>query len=552
MLPASISPLPGRPACPFVSRRRFLKIGGLAATGLLLPRYLLARKEDLLRISIFHTTDLHAHILPTESYEGVGNLGGFARIARQLRRWKTRYPHHLLLDGGDLYQGTPLGHATEGEIMIRCLNHLDYDGWVAGNHEFDWGIDPFRRAVNGSSMPVMAANVRIDGHEPQPEGDPNNGFSNLRPCMVKEVAGVRVGVVGLITTGMPQWFPPELTRGFTFLDPLAPTRNALRWLREEGRCDLVVLVCHMGIRRQRIQDDHANHVVALTREFPEISAVIGAHTHQDIPHETVNGIPYTQASYHGIHLGRLDFFLDPETRRLLHVEPITERMHPAIGEDAAVLALVAPELEAVQTQLDRVIGTLAHPLRSTRSAPGKPSDLELFTGQYLMERLEHHGHAVDAIYHGTFLRGETIPSGPLTIRDMWRIMPFENYLVLADLLPAQLEILFNENLAGGGHRSLMGLAVHTRGEGNRARVADIRRPDGAPIGAEERITVAVNSYDSASGGNRLPMLRELFARQDVNRRILPYQTRVLLTEYIETHGRVALRQPSVTPAPASP
>ena len=170
-----------------------------------------------------------------------------------------------------------------------------------------------------------------------------------------------------------------------------------------------------------------------------------------------------------------------------------------------------------------------------------------------MERLEHHGHAVDAIYHGTFLRGETIPSGPLTIRDMWRIMPFENYLVLADLLPAQLEILFNENLAGGGHRSLMGLAVHTRGEGNRARVADIRRPDGAPIGAEERITVAVNSYDSASGGeppspcsvNSLPGKMSIGGSS-------PYQTRVLLTEYIETHGRVALRQPSVTPAPASP
>lgn len=531
----------GTLAAPFISRRRFLTLGALTAPGLLLPRYLFGRKEDLLRISVFHTTDLHAHILPTESYEGVGNLGGFARVARQLRRWKTRYPNHLLVDGGDLYQGTPLGHATEGEIMIRCLNHLDYDGWVAGNHEFDWGIDPFRRAVEGSAMPVLAANVRIDGRAPLPEGDPGNGFANLRPCMIKEVAGVRVGVVGLITTGMPQWFPPELTRRFDFPDPIEPTRQALQWLRKEGRCDLVVLVCHMGIRRERIRDDHANHVVALTREFPEINAVIGAHTHRDIPHETVNGIPYTQASYHGIHLGRLDFFLDPDTRQLLHVEPVTERMHPAIGEDAAVLALVAPELEAVQAELDRIVGTLEQPLGSTKPAPGEPSELEHFTGQYLLDRLAHHGHPVDAVYHGTFLRGETIPAGPLTLRDMWHIMPFENYVVLADLLPNQVEALFNENLAGGGHRSLLGLSVRVRGQGNRARVEDIRRPDGSPLDPKERLTIAINSYDSASGGNRLPVLRDLFAGADVNRRLLPYQTRVLLTEYIEARGSVRLR-----------
>ncbi|MCD8482345.1 MAG: metallophosphoesterase [Verrucomicrobia bacterium] len=373
-----------------------------------------------------------------------------------------------------MYQGTALGHATEGDVMIRCVNHLGYDAWVAGNHEFDWGIEPFQRAVERSQMPVLAANLRMFGQDPLPYGEAGNGFNNLRPCTIKEVAGIRIGIVGLITTGMFNWFPRDLLRGLEVSDPIAPTRAALRWLREEGRCDAVLLACHMGIRPGRHTDDHANHVVALTREFPELIAVIGAHSHQIIAHETVNNVPYTQASYHGIHAGHLELIFDAETHKLMSVSPKLALMDASIEQDASVLALVGDDLSAIESELDREVGVLTQTLEIAKPAPGRASELELFIHQFMAERLAYYGYAVDAVFHGLLFQREPIQSGSKTIRDMWTIIPFENYIVLADLSPEEILAVVNEDLSRGGTRSLMGLTVDFERQGERFKAVGVR------------------------------------------------------------------------------
>ena len=183
------------------------RLVGWRRPGLLLPRYLLARKKRTCCASpSFTRTDLHAHILPpTESYEGCGQTSvGFARIARQLRRWKTRYPPPPSFLMAEISIREHLWVTPpRGEIMIRCLKPPRLR-WLGGRQS--------RVRLGHRSLPAGRqrifhagdgrANVRIDGHEPQPEGDPKTTvFSNLRPCMVKEVAGVRVGVVGLIYHG---------------------------------------------------------------------------------------------------------------------------------------------------------------------------------------------------------------------------------------------------------------------------------------------------------------------------------------------------------------
>ena len=133
------------------NRRKFL---GGAAAWLALPAS--ARSgRSLKTISLFHTTDLHGHILPTVSYEGIENLGGLARCATQIRRWRATCPDHLLFDIGDVYQGTMEGYQTKGGVMIDCFNKMNYDGWVLGNHEFDWGLDVVDAAVKRSTMPVV-------------------------------------------------------------------------------------------------------------------------------------------------------------------------------------------------------------------------------------------------------------------------------------------------------------------------------------------------------------------------------------------------------------
>ena len=121
-----------------VSRRRFLAAGGALLGATLTGRAAAERRGKT--ISIFHTTDLHGHIVPTQNYDGLGDVGGFARCATQIRRWRKEFPDSLLVDVGDVYQGTPVGLNTGGLVMIELFNKLGYDAWALGNHDFDLGL----------------------------------------------------------------------------------------------------------------------------------------------------------------------------------------------------------------------------------------------------------------------------------------------------------------------------------------------------------------------------------------------------------------------------
>ena len=121
------------------------------------------RPRTAMTISLFNTTDLHGHILPTKSYEGVENLGGFARCVTQIKQWRAEQPHSILLDIGDVYQGTPESRASDGQLLINLFNKLNYDAWVIGNHEFDWGFGTVVKSITASAMPVLASNARVEG-----------------------------------------------------------------------------------------------------------------------------------------------------------------------------------------------------------------------------------------------------------------------------------------------------------------------------------------------------------------------------------------------------
>ena len=149
------------------TRRAFLKTVGGASLFCATPSIARAastlNSDDTVQISILHTTDLHGHILPTTDYAGTPDLGGFARCTTQIRRWRRQNRNSILIDAGDVYQGTDVSLRTNGALMIDLFNCLNYDAWIVGNHEFDWGLDTFARALAKSEMSALAANMLIEG-----------------------------------------------------------------------------------------------------------------------------------------------------------------------------------------------------------------------------------------------------------------------------------------------------------------------------------------------------------------------------------------------------
>jgi 2',3'-cyclic-nucleotide 2'-phosphodiesterase/3'-nucleotidase len=519
---------------PAFSRRRFLRALGQGALLAALPRQLLADQGDAVTVSILHTTDLHGHILPTVDYADRPDLGGLARCITHIRQWRRANPNSVLLDIGDVYQGTEAGLRSRGAAMIRCLNALAYDAWVVGNHEFDWGMETFADAVKLSSMPVLSGNALIEGRSVGTIHDDANPFSRLKPYLLKEVAGFRVAFVGLTTPGLASWLPPENLKGFESLDPVESLRKILREVATL-KPDAILLAGHMGLTRQ---DDYANRIGALTREFPQLVACIGGHTHQNHSSELVNNVLYTQADHYGIYVGKVDLTFDPGTHRLLRREAVTVPMDHQIALDPLVLSLTRAELDGADQVLTQKIGELAEPF-AVISAFGQPSDVERLIGSAMMATLRKQGLEIDAVVHGLFDDKHPFLPGAKTVADTWTLLPYENQIVTIELSRADFFALAQDcGSTTRDFRNVMGVRIIGSSQSSRFQVQDIRTAEGSPLPVKPFYRIALNSYDSQSAGQRFLTVAKLVARPSVRRILHPIQIRDALIDFFVTRQKV--------------
>ena len=517
------------------SRRAFLKT--IAGTSLYCATPAIARDwdgaaTDLVQISILHTTDLHGHILPTTDYAGNPNLGGFARCATQIRRWRRQNSNSILIDVGDVYQGTDVSLRTNGELMIDLFNYFKFDAWIVGNHEFDWGVDTFTNSLRRSEMPVLAANMSIEGKPSGTVSDPQDPCAKLRPYILKEFGGIKVAVIGVTTPGMPFWFRPEFIRGFDFEHSVEPVRRAIASAKDNG-ADAIVVAGHMGLKSRSGGDDFANNVVALTSEFSEVAVFIAGHTHQLISSRQSNGVLLTQADHFGIHVGRADLTFERASKKLLHCESRCELMDRRIRPNHVVLSRAKPFLEQSAAELAEAIGTLAETLRF-RGRPGEPSEVEEFIGTAIIEEMQQRNVRVDGALHGVFDEKD-FSAGPKTVNDIWQLMPFENYIVTTALTSEEITAVMEEVFASREPRNLLGFEIQTEGTRYGRRITDLRLAKGRPLERGQRYPIAFNSFDSRSGGHHFMKLRALLETPATNCTFHPVLTRDAMLGYFRRH-----------------
>ena len=518
------------------TRRDFLKLVGRAGLVSAVPTLASAAaalESDTVCISILHTTDLHGHILPTSDYDGNPDRGGMARCVTQIRRWQQENPNSLLIDVGDVYQGTDVSLRSKGELMIDLFNHVNYDAWIIGNHEFDWGTETFVQTLQRSTMPVLAANTVLEGRPAGEFSDAKHPFAKVQPFILKDIAGIKLAIIGVTTPGMTFWLRPEFTRGIEFQYPIEPVRRAIARANSEG-ANAIVLSGHMGLKTRSGGDDFANTVMALTSEFPEGAVFIAGHTHQAVPSRLTNSVLFTQADHFGIHVGRVDLLFDRRSKKLLHREAICEVMDNRFRFDHVIVSRAKSLLAESDAALAQPIGKLAETLRG-RSRPGMPSAVERLIGEAIMEALRERSVPVAGVMHGTFNDKADLVAGPKSVNDIWNLLPYENYIVTAELTPEETKTVMEEVFTSHEKRNLLGFEVKTEGRGYDCRIVSMTLADGRPLDRSEKYVIAFNSFDSRSGGHHFMKLRALLETPSANSTLHPIQTRDALIDYFQRH-----------------
>ena len=362
-----------------------------------------------LKIRVYHTNDVHGWIMPRPDKFQTGRMiGGAAALASFVSR---ETGPKLVLDGGDWWQGTPEGSLTKGAAVAEVFNAIGYDAVVIGNHEYDAGGDALRALIASLKMPVLSANTY---------GADGKLVPWVQASIVKEVAGVKIGIFGLTTSNMRRLAFPKNIAGLDFRREVDAAREQVKALQKKG-ATVIIAVTHVGLENenQKFEGDQT-----LAREVPGIDLIVGGHSHTFLnrPIRGDNGTLITQAGSYLVKAGRATLEIDPATKRVVaSSDELVDLWPDRVGEDPVVKAIVAKHTDAVGKVFETVIATAPAPM-------GREADKESALGDWMSDCYRESLATDLALQNGGGIRAE-LPAGPVTLRSVFNVMPFDNSLV---------------------------------------------------------------------------------------------------------------------------
>src|SRR5215475_2708423 len=393
---------------------------------------------DRIQITILGTTDLHGNIDPVDYYTNKPDNRGIAKIATLIKRIRKEEPNVVLIDSGDTIQGSPLEsyHGRKNnkppDPMMLVMNSLNYDSMTVGNHEYNFGLKVLEKARSEAKFPWLSANT-YDKATNQP---------HYKPYIVKEVAGVKIGVLGLTTPGVPNWDNPPNYAGLEFHEPVAEARKWVSILREQEKVDVVVIAMHMGLgedlRTGEVslgQVPHENEAIAIAKEVPGVDVIFMGHTHRDVPSVYINGVLLTQANYWGRQLARADLYLQKAGTgwrmyaKSARTIPADDRVEP----DPEIVKLAEPYDQETQGWLSRVIGQ--SPEEST-AREARFRDTAILD---LIQKVQLGAGKADVSMVASFNDQAHIAKGPVSVRDIAGLYVYENTLAVLEVTGQQLK-----------------------------------------------------------------------------------------------------------------
>jgi 2',3'-cyclic-nucleotide 2'-phosphodiesterase (5'-nucleotidase family) len=484
----------------------------ILAAGLWL--FSLAYAEDL-RLDIMFSNDVHGGIdraqatfMNPEFPPQLGGGGSAATLIKQIRSLKTGTRDNLLLDAGDFFQGRPVGTVTQGRAVMEYMNAIGYDAMTIGNHEFDIMQKDLIETLKLAKFPILTCNV-IDTNT-------NEIPSYARPYLVIQRLGVKIGIVGFTTTDTEKMSFPEHIKNIKFLPEKEPVAKYVKILREKEKVDLVIVLGHAGLpydiestylsrydaKGNPLSDERyavwGYDAQEIAREVEGIDLFIGGHMHRGVPKpwvDPVTGTMVIQGYAYGSNLGWITLKIDAATKTISGYESPAVREGSMITlfedqfiPDEEIGTMIGDQVAIAEKGMDEIVGSAGVYLSRTNV------DAQSLMGNTIVDAMRDEVGADFAFMNLGGVRSD-IKSGPVTYRNVFDVMPFDNMVVSFKCSGEFLRRVIETRVEGGRHGMIVsgGKVVYSKKQKNFERVTSLQIA-GKPWDPKKIYTVATTDF----------------------------------------------------------
>lgn len=445
------------------------------------------RDEGRIHVVVLHTNDVHGQVLPRKATwlkrDPAPMVGGLPRVAAYVNSVKRAAEQNgeivFVVDAGDWFQGTPEGLLDDGLTFVRALGLVGYDALCVGNHDFDHGIPNLVSILKDTKIPAIAANLD-DKKTSKP-------VEWVAPWRIVERGGIRIAFVGLVTPLTPEISHPD-TRTLDFVEPSKAFARAHGQLA--GKADWIVPVTHLGVDADK----------QLAKAWPELALIVGGHSHTFLKEGAREGSTLiVQSGSKVSSVGRVDVWFDKATKKVvesksklidLEAEPDPKFASHALDD------LCASLVARTEVRMKEVVGELTAPAERSKD-PLASSTL----GNLLSDAVRAQGRADVGLMNRGGIRAD-MQKGPITRRDVFEVMPFDNNIVVLKMTGQELEGMVRNAIEGKAHSGIevSGISIEVIVGANDARTLTGLRIGGEKIETARVYRVAMNSF-MADGGD---------------------------------------------------
>ena len=483
--------------------------------------------SEFQRITIMYTNDVHGGITRTEATymnpqfpPKIGSGPAIARIAKTLREQAEAEGFGvLLIDEGDFFSGTPVGSKTAGKAVIEYMNALDYDLLTVGNHDFDKSYTELEKRAAEADFPFLGANIV----------DENGEVAHfLKPYIIKEIYGIKVGILGIGTAVTPAMSFPEHVKGLTFLPEIATAKKWIPVMKAEG-ADIIILSTHSWTPYDRdeaaaeLQENIKKGIwpdedkigapgMEIAVSVPGIDVMFTGHVHKGFPlpyEDPINHTLIFQNYGNGSNLGIVNFYIHKKTKTLAGYDfevdgtAYVTLLEDEFWIDEDVNNMIESQRAVAEEGFDEVIAVLPKPLR-------RANEGQSVLGNLLCDAVAWASEADVAFSNYGGLRSD-LEAGPLTYESLFRFLPFGNRITVFQMSGAELDALIEDRVSGNSRGMLVsGIEVVVDKRKTERDRAQILKVGGRDFDPKASYKVAVSDYlaEGNSGYDRLTTIGE--------------------------------------------